>query len=184
MTATDFVADLDRRAAEQHAPGRRRRSPWPRSTRRRASSGTPSSSRACTTARCRSPTPTTDAEIEEERRLLYVGMTRAREHLVAVVGRGPQPGRPRHPAAVAFPQSLLPAEARAASAKPKQRRAVHCRECGKPLSSAAEKKRGRCADCPASYDEELFERLRVWRKETATRRACRRSSSSPTPPCS
>jgi ATP-dependent DNA helicase UvrD/PcrA len=25
----------------------------------------------------------------------------------------------------------------------------------------------RCSDCPASYDEELFERLRVWRKERA-----------------
>ena len=43
----------------------------------------------------------------------------------------------------------------------------HCRECGKPLSTGAEKKRGRCADCPASYDEELFERLRAWRKERA-----------------
>ena len=71
-------------------------------------------------------------------------------------------------AALVVPKIISrPDEARAASAKPKQRRAVHCRECGKPLSSAAEKKRGRCADCPASYDEELFERLRVWRKETA-----------------
>ena len=26
---------------------------------------------------------------------------------------------------------------------------------------------GRCADCPASYDEELFERLRAWRKQRA-----------------
>jgi DNA helicase-2/ATP-dependent DNA helicase PcrA len=30
-----------------------------------------------------------------------------------------------------------------------------------------EKKRGRCHDCPASYDEALFERLRVWRKARA-----------------
>ena len=51
--------------------------------------------------------------------------------------------------------------------RPKARRAAHCRECGKPLSSAVEKKRGRCHDCPASYDEELFERLRVWRKARA-----------------
>ena len=36
-----------------------------------------------------------------------------------------------------------------------------CRECGRPLATAAEKKRGRCADCPASYDEELFEQLRA-----------------------
>jgi DNA helicase-2/ATP-dependent DNA helicase PcrA len=49
----------------------------------------------------------------------------------------------------------------------KARRAAHCRECGKPLATAAEKKRARCGDCPASYDEELFERLRVWRKARA-----------------
>jgi DNA helicase-2/ATP-dependent DNA helicase PcrA len=42
-----------------------------------------------------------------------------------------------------------------------------CRECGKPLSTGAEKKRGRCASCPASYDEDLFERLREWRRERA-----------------
>jgi DNA helicase-2/ATP-dependent DNA helicase PcrA len=42
-----------------------------------------------------------------------------------------------------------------------------CRECGKPLATGAEKKRGRCTDCPASYDEELFERLREWRRATA-----------------
>ena len=51
--------------------------------------------------------------------------------------------------------------------RPKTRRAVHCRECGKPLSSGAEKKRGRCSECPASYDEDLFERLREWRKARA-----------------
>jgi DNA helicase-2/ATP-dependent DNA helicase PcrA len=33
--------------------------------------------------------------------------------------------------------------------------------------TGAEKKRGRCHDCPASYDEELFDRLREWRKERA-----------------
>jgi DNA helicase-2/ATP-dependent DNA helicase PcrA len=42
-----------------------------------------------------------------------------------------------------------------------------CRECGKPLATGAEKKRGRCTGCPASYDEELFERLREWRRATA-----------------
>ena len=66
-----------------------------------------------------------------------------------------------------FLRPLLPAEARAPAAGPKPRRAAHCRECGKPLATAAEKKLQRCADCQASYDEELFERLRVWRKERA-----------------
>jgi DNA helicase-2/ATP-dependent DNA helicase PcrA len=40
---------------------------------------------------------------------------------------------------------------------------MHCRECGRALSTAREKKTGRCADCPASYDEAMFERLREWR---------------------
>jgi DNA helicase-2/ATP-dependent DNA helicase PcrA len=49
----------------------------------------------------------------------------------------------------------------------RNRAAMHCRECGKALSTSVEKKTGRCADCPASYDEELFERLREWRKARA-----------------
>jgi DNA helicase-2/ATP-dependent DNA helicase PcrA len=35
------------------------------------------------------------------------------------------------------------------------------------LSSTAERKIGRCENCPATYDEELFERLRSWRVERA-----------------
>jgi DNA helicase-2/ATP-dependent DNA helicase PcrA len=31
----------------------------------------------------------------------------------------------------------------------------------------ADRKVGRCAGCPSSYDEALFERLREWRMETA-----------------
>ena len=77
----DFVADLDRRAAEQHAPAAdgvtlatlpRRQGPGVGRRLPRA---------GCRTARCRSPTPTRPAAIEEERRLLYVGMTRARVDL-------------------------------------------------------------------------------------------------------
>ena len=165
-TATDFVADLDRRAAEQHAPAAggitlatlhaAKGLEWDAVFLAGMHDGAMPLMHA-----------TTDAEVEEERRLLYVGMTRAREHLVVSWAAARTPGGRGNRQPSRFLQSLLPAEARAASAKPKQRRAVHCRECGKPLSSAAEKKRGRCADCPASYDEELFERLRVWRKETA-----------------
>ena len=44
---------------------------------------------------------------------------------------------------------------------------VSCRECGKPLATSAEKKRGRCSSCPASYDEDLFEQLRTWRSGQA-----------------
>jgi DNA helicase-2/ATP-dependent DNA helicase PcrA len=166
LSPTDFLADLDRRAAEQHAPAA---GGVTLSTLHAAKglewdavflAGMHDGVMPLTHA-------TSDAEIEEERRLLYVGMTRAREHLVLSWAAARTPGGRGNRQPSRFLQSLLPAEARAAGAKPKQRRAVHCRECGKPLSNAAEKKRGRCGDCPASYDEELFERLRVWRKERA-----------------
>jgi DNA helicase-2/ATP-dependent DNA helicase PcrA len=41
--------------------------------------------------------------------------------------------------------------------------------CDRALHDAAERKTGRCADCPASYDEDLFARLREWRSEQAQR---------------
>jgi DNA helicase-2/ATP-dependent DNA helicase PcrA len=42
-----------------------------------------------------------------------------------------------------------------------------CRVCDRPLADAAERKVGRCARCPSTYDEALFERLRTWRSERA-----------------
>ena len=42
-----------------------------------------------------------------------------------------------------------------------------CRVCGAALPTAADRKLGRCADCPSSIDEALFERLRAWRLERA-----------------
>jgi len=40
---------------------------------------------------------------------------------------------------------------------------ANCRVCNAPLGTTAERKVGRCESCPATYDEELFERLRTWR---------------------
>jgi DNA helicase-2/ATP-dependent DNA helicase PcrA len=42
-----------------------------------------------------------------------------------------------------------------------------CAGCGKPLVSAADRTRGRCAECPPAYDEAVFDRLRAWRLERA-----------------
>ena len=166
LTTAEFVADLERRASEQHAPAA---GGVTLSTLHAAKglewdavflAGMHDGAMPLTHA-------TTPAEIEEERRLLYVGMTRARVHLTVSWAAARMPGGRGNRRPSRFLDLLLPDEARAPSARPKARRAVHCRECGKPLSSAAEKKRGRCGDCPASYDEELFERLRVWRKARA-----------------
>ena len=46
----------------------------------------------------------TPEAVEEERRLLYVGVTRARERLVHVVRRRPRPRGAGHPSAVAVPR--------------------------------------------------------------------------------
>jgi DNA helicase-2/ATP-dependent DNA helicase PcrA len=166
MTPVDFLADLDRRATEQHAPTA---GGVTLATLHAAKGlewdavflvGMHDGAMPLTHA-------TSVAEVEEERRLLYVGMTRARERLVLSWAAARTPGGRGNRQPSRFLHGLLPESARAASARPRQRRVAHCRECGKPLSSAAEKKRGRCADCPASYDEELFERLRAWRKARA-----------------
>ena len=44
-----------------------------------------------------------------------------------------------------------------------------CAGCGKALVAAADRTRGRCADCPPAYDERVFARLRAWRLERAQR---------------
>jgi DNA helicase-2/ATP-dependent DNA helicase PcrA len=44
---------------------------------------------------------------------------------------------------------------------------VTCSVCGHQLATSAERKKGRCVDCPVDYDEELYEELRAWRLERA-----------------
>ncbi len=115
----------------------------------------------------------TPEAVEEERRLLYVGVTRAREHLNVSWAWARNPGGPRNRRPSRFLDGLRPAEtsktrAPVAGRQPGSRRSRgrlerNCLTCGRPLSSAAERKRGWCADCPPSYDEAVFEALRAWR---------------------
>ncbi|GAA4208528.1 ATP-dependent DNA helicase UvrD2 [Microbispora amethystogenes] len=118
----------------------------------------------------------TPDQVEEERRLLYVGVTRAREHLHLswALARSPGGRRARKPSR--FLDGLSPRTASVSRAERpagggRGRRAaaapLHCRICGKTLSVAAEQKLGRCATCPADYDEALLERLKAWRTAAA-----------------
>jgi len=168
---TDFVADLDRRAAEQHAPVAEgvtlatlhagKGLEWDVVFVAGMHEGT------MPIVHAEGP-----AEVEEERRLLYVGMTRARLRLTVswALARTPGGRSSRKPSRFLTglrPESASDRAAAVPSRGGKRKGVAHCRECGKPLASTAERKVGRCEDCPASYDEELFERLRQWRVERA-----------------
>ena len=109
----------------------------------------------------------TPAAIEEERRLLYVGMTRARRDLSLSWAAARNPGGRASRKPSRFLTPLLPQEALPQPKASRTKGARMCLECGRPLQTAADKTRRRCADCPAPYDEALFERLREWRTEQA-----------------
>ncbi|MEV4731439.1 ATP-dependent DNA helicase UvrD2 [Saccharopolyspora sp. NPDC049426] len=118
----------------------------------------------------------TDAAVEEERRLLYVGVTRAREHLHlswALARAGGRRFRRRsrfvynlvpdgHPAALpSKAKQPQPPARQAATIKPQ------CRVCSSTLVSTMDIKLGRCSDCPSDVDENLLEQLKAWRSERA-----------------
>ena len=109
------------------------------------------------------------AAVEEERRLLYVGMTRARLRLAVSWAQARNPGGRASRKPSRFLSGLRPqvASDRAgdeSSRKSRKKRGIaHCRVCTSPLSTTAERKVGRCENCPPSYDDALFEQLRAWR---------------------
>ncbi|MFG3252840.1 ATP-dependent DNA helicase UvrD2 [Streptomyces sp. NPDC048172] len=125
----------------------------------------------------------TDEQIEEERRLLYVGVTRARRTLTLswALARSPGGRAGRRPSR--FLDGLRPGSAGAAArargggggidrgpARPRARRPrgpARCRVCGRTMTDPGELKLMRCEDCPSDLDEALFERLRDWRAEQA-----------------
>lgn len=108
--------------------------------------------------------------IEEERRLLYVGITRAREHLSLSWSRSRRAGgrATRRPSRFLDPirPAQAPAASRASTAAPEKGR---CRGCGERLTGPVHRALGLCPECSIEIDTGLFERLREWRKETAER---------------
>jgi DNA helicase-2/ATP-dependent DNA helicase PcrA len=118
----------------------------------------------------------TPDQVAEERRLLYVGVTRAREHLRVSWARTRSGGGSTRQAS-RFLEPVLPEGTRATpttTAPGRGRRpkttvlSAHCRACGQPLHDAAERKLGRHAGCPATYDEATLVTLKEWRKSEAS----------------
>jgi DNA helicase-2/ATP-dependent DNA helicase PcrA len=171
ITLAEFVDELDRRAAEQHAPVAEGVT---LATLHAAKGLEWDAVFLCGVHEGTMPIVYAEGPdaVEEERRLLYVGMTRARRQLAVSWSLARTPGARSSRKPSRFLTGLRP---RAASdevtptrGSSRSRKGIaHCRTCGKPLGSVAERKVGRCEDCPASYDEQLFERLREWRVERA-----------------
>ena len=99
--------------------------------------------------------------VEEERRLLYVGITRARVHLALswALARTPGGRQSRRPSR--FLNGIAPQVAvrrrrrasRAGSAVPTPR----CRVCNGALTTPAAIMLRRCETCPSDIDEELLD---------------------------
>jgi DNA helicase-2/ATP-dependent DNA helicase PcrA len=112
--------------------------------------------------------------LEEERRLLYVGITRAREQLWLSHARARQPGGRARRACRFVPMldsGSTPASSGRSAGRSNQRGparvVIACRVCGAGLVNGVDRKLGRCADCPSDLDEPLLERLREWRSLVA-----------------
>jgi DNA helicase II / ATP-dependent DNA helicase PcrA len=174
FTMLDFVAELDERAAAQHAPTVQgvtlaslhsaKGLEWDAVFLVGLSEGLMPISFA-----------DTDEAVDEERRLLYVGITRARQYLGLSWSLARTPGGRANRRPSRFLDGLRPASSssvRSVSgqrpARRKQAAPAVCRVCGTLLNSGAERKVGRCHNCPPTYEESTFEALREWRKDTAS----------------
>ncbi|MGV0791576.1 ATP-dependent DNA helicase UvrD2 [Mycolicibacterium sp. XJ1819] len=108
--------------------------------------------------------------VEEERRLLYVGITRARKHLALswALSRAPGGRQSRKPSR--FLNGIAPQlSAERAPARPRRSRAAppRCRVCNSALTSPPAIMLRRCESCPSDIDEELLGALKEWRLRTS-----------------
>jgi DNA helicase-2/ATP-dependent DNA helicase PcrA len=178
----DFVRELDERSAAQHAP---------------AVQGVTLASlhaakglewdvvflAGCSDGFLPIAMADTPDAIEEERRLAYVGITRARRELRLSWSGARTPGAraTRRPSRFLDGAASILGEGARSQPKSAGRAAggrgrgkargpslpQHCRSCGVELTTAAQRKTGRCDDCPPTYSEATFDKLRAWRLAVA-----------------
>ena len=118
----------------------------------------------------------TPAQVEEERRLFYVGVTRAKDQLSVSWSTSRSPGGRGQRGPTRFLDSLGVRTSRVAEqeAVPRTARTSRsdkpipkCRVCGRGLLDPGARKLGRCEDCPSSMDQKLYDALFEWRAERA-----------------
>lgn len=107
--------------------------------------------------------------VEEERRLLYVGITRARKHLALSWALSRNPGGRQSRKRSRFLNGLAPQTQRdPAPSRPRRSRAAsRCRICNNQLTTPAAIMLRRCETCAADIDDELLLQLKDWRLRTA-----------------
>lgn len=187
MSLREFVDELDQRASVEHAPGAdavtlasihsAKGLEWPAVFLIGCSEGLLPLSYA-----------DTSDSIEEERRLAYVGVSRAGQQLFISWAKSRTPGGKASRTLSRFfadlPEGIFDGSAagldrisgkgsfiagKSAGISERKRKGPRpCRVCGKALVSAGERTLGRCHGCPVEIDEELFEKLRDWRKQRSS----------------
>nr|WP_274707358.1 ATP-dependent DNA helicase UvrD2 [Corynebacterium curieae] len=108
-----------------------------------------------------------DEQVEEERRLFYVGITRAREHLALSWALAKTTGSRSSRERTRFLDGIVPPAEDSSGGGSRSRRPKRCRVCSGLLGTLAEKVLGRHEDCEGGGDEELFAALRSWRSQIA-----------------
>jgi DNA helicase-2/ATP-dependent DNA helicase PcrA len=108
--------------------------------------------------------------VEEERRLLYVGITRARVHLALswALSRTPGGRQTRKPSR--FLNGIAPqTDAEPGPSKSRRQRgpAARCRVCNGHLTTPAAVMLRRCETCSSDIDDELLTQLKDWRLRTS-----------------
>ena len=108
--------------------------------------------------------------VEEERRLLYVGITRARTHLALswALARAPGGRQSRRPSR--FLNGIAPqSPSDATPNRPRRPRGAtpRCRVCNNTLTTPPAIMLRRCESCPSDIDEELLVELKDWRLRTS-----------------
>lgn len=108
-----------------------------------------------------------DEQIEEERRLFYVGITRARKHLALSWAPARQEGGRASRKRTRFLDGLVAQSISEEPSAARVRKTKKCRVCREVLTTPGEKVVGRHAECESPGNEDLFGQLRGWRARVA-----------------